>query len=271
MRSIKIYLAVSLLAITGFNARAQAPGYLGKRFIVGYDMYTMPALRNYNENGNMGIGAFNTRHVFNVDWVNGLSQSIGFSVQFTESTFEFSRGLEFTYRYQDWGSPSTTTQTVYFGDTRGKVSSLAVGLHTNLYLNQFIAPLGTYFKPEILLIRLKSTFDDSLANLNLAKNTMGGSQVMLNYPKLVNNGVNYTAAIGATIGTHYIFFDRLIFDIGFQIGYVIGGKKLSELMEMDGTSTKQINEENYVSVSAKSRLMSQYFINVNAGLGILIF
>ena len=276
MRSVKILLVITILTISAFNSGAQAPGYLGKRFIVNYDLYTMLALRNPNENGNSGISSFNTRNVFSVDWVTGLSQSVGLSFHLTKSQFDFNQKFEYNYQYIDvWGSPRDDVTSTDYGDTKGQLTAYAIGLHTNLYLNQFIAPIGVYFKPEILFVYMNATFDDSLANKNLAKNTVSGAEVMLKYPKLANESPFFTVAIGATIGTHYIFFDRLIFDIGFQIGIMYADNMLSQLKpsgsEIDGTSTNNINESNYIKVAAENRLMSQYFLNINAGLGILIF
>ena len=99
MRSIKTILAVAMIMISIMTADAQAPGYLGKRFIVNYDIYTLPALRNYNENGEKGISAFNIRHVFSIDWVTSISQSVGLSFHYTKSQFDFTRKFEFTYKY----------------------------------------------------------------------------------------------------------------------------------------------------------------------------
>jgi hypothetical protein len=271
MRSIKTFIVVTIIAILTLSAEAQAPGYLGKHFIVNYDIYTFPALRNPNQNGNKGILAYNTRHVISVDWVTGVSQSVGLSFHLTKSTFKFKRGLNFTYKYNRYGYDDTYTETIYYNDAKGQLSAYAIGLHTNLYFNQFIAPLGTYFKPEILLIRFNVTYDDNLARQDLANHTTNAGYTMLTYPILPNKNPYTTVAIGATLGTHYIFFNRLIFDVGLQLGWVVGGKKMSEWMDNEVINSKKVNEDNYISVSAKSRLMSQYLINMNAGLGILIF
>jgi len=269
MRTIRAFLIFFLIVISGYFALAQAPGYMGKKFTVNYDLYTFPAISNPNANGETGISSFNFRHDFSVDYVTGLNKSIGLSFHLTKTQFEFKRGFNFTYQYPDgYGGKITTNSEMYYGDTKGELSAFAIGLNTNLYFNQFIAPLVTYFKPEILLINFRATFDDSLANSNLLKNVGG---IMLTYPVLANKKSYTTVAIGATLGTHYIFFDRLIFNIGFQFGWVVGGKKMGELVGSNGITSEKINENNYIAVSAKSRLMSQYFINIDAGLGILIF
>ena len=265
MRSIKTFLVVLIFTMTILSADAQAPGYLGKRFIVNYDIYTMPALSNPNANGNKGITSFNFRQAFSVDYVTSLSQSVGMSFHLTKSQFEFDRGFEYSY---DNSSGYQQTEYLNYGDTKGELSAYAIGLHTNLYFKQFIAPLGTYFKPEILLFNIKTTFDQTSANKNMDKSL---GHTLESYPLLANKESYTTVALGATIGTHYIFFNRLVFNVGFQLGYVFGGKVMSKLMENDGSTINNLNEENYISVSAKSRLMSQYFFNVNAGLGLLIF
>ena len=269
MRSIKTYLVVAMITITILSADAQAPGYLGKRFMVNYDLYTFPAISNPNVNGEKGISSFNIRHVFSVDYVTGLNHSVGLSFHLTKTQFEFKREFNFTYQYMDgYGEKETTTELIYFGDLKGELSAYAIGLHTNLYFNQFLAPLGTYFKPEILLVNFRATFDSDLANKYLRDNI---NHAMLTFPVLANKKAYTTVAIGATLGTHYIFYDRLIVNIGFQVGWVVGGKKMSEWMENDGLVSDKINEDNFIPISAKSRLMSQYFINIDAGIWLLIF
>ena len=262
MRFIRTFLVAFLFTGAVLNTNAQAPGYMGKHFIVCYDIYTIPALRNYNENGKTGLLALNTRHVISADWVMGLKQSIGLSFHYTKSQFKFRKSFDFRYKYlDDHGDTNYFTSSMEYGDTRGELSAVALGIHTNLYFKKFLAPLGGYFKPEILLIRFTASFDDSLANRNLSKNTENkGLHSMLNYPELTNENAYYTASIGATIGTHYIFYNRIVFDIGFQLGYVFGSKLFGDY-----------NQTDYISSCAKSRLMSQYFLNINAGLGILIF
>jgi hypothetical protein len=266
LRRLITFLVVVLITLNADNALAQAPGYLGKRLIVFYDLYTIPALTNYNENGNTGIFALNTRHVFSVDWCTAYDQSIGISFHLTKSQFKFKRLME--YAYYDNGSETIITEDVTFHNTKGELSAMALGLHTSLYFDQFIAPVGTYFKPEILLINFSTTFDGEEAKKNATLET--GFPVKTEMI-LKNKESYYTMAIGGTIGTHYIFFDRLVFDIGFQFGYVFGGQILSEYIDMQGITPDQMTTENYIPVSATSRLMNEYFFNINAGLGILIF
>jgi hypothetical protein len=276
MKSIKIFITITIISITALNAGAQAPGYLGKRFIINYDLYTMLALRNPNENGNSGISSFNSRHVFSVDWVTGLSQSVGMSFHITKSQFDFDEKFDYYLNYNDgWGDPRQDVKTLNYGDSKGDITAYAVGIHTNLYLNQFIAPLGVYFKPELLFVIMNASFDINQVNKNLEKNTMTANETINIYPKLANESPYYSVALGATIGTHYIFLNRLIFDIGFQLGLMYAENMLSSLKpsssSIDGSSSSNVNETNYIKVSAQNRMMNQYFLNINAGLGILIF
>ena len=229
----------------------------------------MLALTNPNENGEYGFTSFNTRHVLSADWVISLSQSIGLSFHHTNTQYEFKREFNFTYLYKDDdGIVHSVKDIVFFQSHYENLSVYSIGLHTNLYFDQNIAPLGKYFKPEILLITFKSTYDQSAANRSIDNSY---HVKMLSYPVLTNKKPFHTVAIGATTGLHRIFFNRLLFDIGFQFGFVVGGKKLDEWNEIDGFTNNKINQDNYIAISAKSRLTTQYLFNINAGLGLLIF
>ena len=245
----------------------QAPGYMGKNFIVSYDIYAFPAFTNPNANGQSGITAFNFRHAISVDYVTSLNKSFGLSFHHTKTQFEFER--TFYYSYTDNSSSYPYLEyLVDYDYTQGDISSLAFGLHTNLYFNQFIAPLGTYFKPELLLVNFKATFDPEEANKNLAENI--GSNYTT-YPTLATKNSYTTVALGATVGTHYILFDHFIFNIGFQFGWLVGGKKLSDLGDMDTSPGNIVSEDNYIPVSGKARLNGQYLFNITTGIGFLIF
>lgn len=261
-----------MISLIPFVANAQAPGYLGKHFLINYEFYTMPALSNPNINGKSGITSLNTRHAVSVDWVTGLRQSVGLSFHYTKSQFKFDKNLQYNLKYLDYsGEAHETMETMNYGDTKGDLTAYAIGLHTNLYFNQYIAPLGTYFKPEILLVIMNVSYDSSQANQNLRANTLNqyGNP---SGPVLSNDSPYLTAAIGATIGTHYIFFNRVVFDIGFQFGIMYAENLIGHLMK-DGPELVQgkINEKNFLKVAAQNRLTGQYFLNVKAGLGILIF
>jgi hypothetical protein len=262
MRSIKIIFVLAFISFASINSNAQAPGYLGKRLIVNYDLYTFPAIFNPNNRGNDGVTSLNFRNEISLDYVIGLHQSIGLSFHTTKTKFDLDR----TFNYETDKSGSTID--INYKGCVGNISAYAFGLHTHLYFDQYIAPLGTYFKPEILYIRLKPSYDTNVAYEKMVDHV---GQKLTNYPNLDNQGLYSTIAIGATIGTHYIFYDRLVVNVGFQFGWAFGGKKMNELMGADNITNKSLNESNYIPVSAKSRLMSQYFINVNAGVGFLIF
>jgi hypothetical protein len=266
MKLIKAALTALFFIISFPEADAQPPGYLGKRWIVSYDIFALPALRNFNENGERGITAFNTRHEFSVDWVIGLKQSVGMSLHLTKSQFKFSDRFDYTYYDSYW--EEETSRSIKYGSIRGQLSAFAIGLHTHMYFNKLIAPLGAYFKPEILLINFSATFDSA----EFKKNVLLFSNLKSeNYPVPANKSSYFTMAIGATLGTHYVFLERILINVGFQFGYLLGGQTIDEYINTHDLLSVDVDQDNLIPVSAKDRLFSQYFINVNAGLGILIY
>ncbi len=261
---VKITFATILL-LTHHISFGQSVGYLGKKVSINYDFYSYSALNNPNANGNKGILALNARHYFSLDWVVGKSQSIGVGVHYTKSSFDFERTL-----YADVsGDGSGTNMDLSYKGTIGQLSCLGFDLHTHLYMNSNLAPLGLYFKPEILLLSINASFDSVQANKNLVNN-MGPIN---NYPILKNDGPYLTAGLGLTIGNHIVFFKRLIFDIGFQLGFVYADGLMSSIKSKVNESSigTGVTSNNYIKCLVENRMTSQYFFNFKAGIGFLVF
>jgi hypothetical protein len=250
------------------SVNAQAPGYMGYRKIVSYDLYLSPALISPNYQGDKGIASYNYRHVLNFDFANDLHHTIGFSASYTRSKSNFIRPVNGTFRYIHQGETMYTDE-LSFGNTSSEISVYGIGLNLKKIMSDnYIAPLGWYFKPEFTLFIINSSFDAREMDVNVymeLANKSSYDDKLLNYPAIDNNITCIAEGLSVMFGKQTIYFDRIVINIGVEMGYVFGGMKFQELL--GETSPKSIPEEGYTQTQSKSRLCGINFFNFVTGIG----
>jgi hypothetical protein len=265
----KIPIMIVFLGIA-LSVNAQAPGYMGHQKIFSYDLYLFPTFFSPNYNGNSGITSFNFRHVLNFDFTTTIRQSIGISASYTRTKSVFTRSVEGIFGYEHNGYQIYVDE-LSLGNTMADLSVIGIGLNLKQFLfSDFIAPLGWYFKPEITIFILNSSYEpeEMKPNVYVAfANDHSYDDILLKYPSIPNNVTDITEAISIMFGRQSIYFNRFVFNIGLEIGYVFGGQKVTEIL--GGHSPTSIPEADYTQVMGKSRLCNVYFLNVVGGIGYL--
>ena len=249
------FLFCSLLSL------AQAPGYLGKQFIVGYENYfsfafigpTSTNSRNSNgdvsadELANLKFLGFNTTHCLNIDYVIKKRTNFCFSLQ------HFKTGIDYE-NYYDYGG-----NVRYFGDV-GKpaiLSSWNGGLGFKFFNKGYIAPVGKYLKLELLLMFYNIKYNyTQFENNNHQKVAVGTGQY--NYSNF---------AITATGGRQMILADKIIIDYGFRLGITPIVVPTFIINEYDSGGTV----EDTFRTQGRYRVFREQFVNFRIGIGFLAF
>jgi len=249
----KFLVVVALLCLCGVTS-AQNPGYLGRRLSLNYSLYTLNALRFPNECGNSGFLSFNTLHYINADITVGRRTGLGVAVEYMRTSIPYSEPLHYSSGYDPYGYynyGSFTSKDV------GKMETWGAGLYLKRYFRGNIAPLGTYFKPQITVLisnvqpgnpvnRNGQTFDD----LDI---------------RLRNMDPYFNLAISLELGQNRIFFNRLFIDYGIRLGIIPKASSIVDDYRSD------LTEDTYIDDVYFRRLASHYLINVKAGVGVLLF
>ncbi len=251
----KLLLFVVLLCISTALI-AQNSGYCGKRFSFHYNLYTMNALRFPNECGNMGVFSFNTLHHVDFDIAVARRLSLGLALEYMRTSLPYTSTLNYVdrdpYDYYNYGYKTFRSSMV------GKMETFGLGFFLKRFFKGNIAPLGTYFKPQVTLLftnifpgNPKNSHGVALNDLNVH---------MSNPSPLVN------VAISLELGQNRIFFKRMFIDYGVRLGIM---PTASGFMESGIPS--DLEGHDYLPTVAKARLSSHYLFNVKAGIGVLLF
>lgn len=169
---------VVYLLLISCSVYSQVPGYLGKRFSIGYSNYLFPSMLNpsFNSTDSYELG-LNTTHCINAEYAIRKRTNFCFSVEFFKTGF---RSIG-TYNY---------------GSTLKKLESTNVSLGFRFFRPGFIAPVGKSQKLEFLLLSnkiYKETFESKSFAIAL---TFGRQHVFFN-SIIVDTGFRFGVSTNA--------------------------------------------------------------------------
>jgi len=122
---------------------AQVPGYMGKRFSVGYSNLFSPDITNLLSADNVKAGRLNISHSLDLNYVFNYRKALCLSVSYIEKKGDYTHSSN--YRYYN---PEDYT----FNNREEKLSSIGISLGLKLFKRSRLAPLGPYVKWEALYL-----------------------------------------------------------------------------------------------------------------------
>jgi hypothetical protein len=236
---MKNFLYIYLFLLCPAIVSAQVPGYQGKRFSMDGDAFFMSALFNPNENLKKGMTSFNARYHVNADYV--LTKDISFGATYGM----FKTGWTPSYGGYDAGN---TTIKDYF-----KVNSDIAGIYFKFFRSNkgAIAPSGAYQKLGASLIMAKPSFHHSSDSLidDIKTPATSYKMIMLTYG----------------FGKQTIFYNRLVLRYGLEFGMS------PDIFSLIFRDKRNNNPGHVIGLNLKERILSAYLVNINVGLGIILF
>ncbi|OFY84012.1 MAG: hypothetical protein A3F72_18500 [Bacteroidetes bacterium RIFCSPLOWO2_12_FULL_35_15] len=249
----KIIVFLILVSSTVF---AQVPGYMGKRFVIGYENYFFPAFygpgkNNANPGPSFSPG-FNTTHCLNIDYTVKQRMNVCFSLQHLRT------GI--AYKGDDYAYPKESKYSGNFS-TPAQLTSNNIGFGFKVFRRGNIAPVGKYQKFEILLFFEKVKYE----NNNFTTHEQNYYE---NVPITLGTG-EYTYrnfAITYSLGKQRIFFNKLVMDYGIRAAITpvvipTGLYTVDNVRDMDDR----------FKVDSRFRIFRQQLFNFHIGLGFLAF
>ncbi len=186
----RFILVIALMAVT-WTVRAQAPGFLGRRYAVSYNCFFMPASPSHygrgqsrNYAGNDGF-YFNVSHLATVERTMSRRSVIGLGASLMRAGDPRSRNF---YRTE-------------YG--RSSIQCLGIVFTSKMYpflSKGWIAPLGPYFRFDLSYLSAKGDFE--------GRNATSRDQRQ-------HNGIAIALGVGATS----VIKGRLLMDYGARISF----------------------------------------------------
>lgn len=245
---VLVLAAIVFLPSSSF-AQSKVPGYMGKRFQIGYKYHFMPGYgKSPRKNADFttssdGTFKINTFHEGFMEYVVGRKTSLVASVRFSKAQFD-PTGVNFTGSFD--GVANEYGQLSYFGG----------GLGIRFY-KKHLAPLSSYFGFNLGFLSMatdKYSFVSEYDGRRVYSATTGSSPYL-----------------GFEIGANKILYDHLVLSFNFEGSFVLAFFYNALINEAAGSFdvSDRDNNEQSIRTEAYWRVQQQQFINFSIGIGFL--
>jgi hypothetical protein len=270
MKNIKIHLVLFSFLIS-IASIAQVPGYLGKRFSIGYSNYFFPRIPAISSSIGFIDGdipterSFNSTHCLDMDYTIGSRVSFCMSGQFSKMEL-LKYGSDLYVQKAD----KSYTYVYYFPPHRQdmQLNTVNISVGFKFFKSNYLNPVGRYRKWELILIMNK---------LDMEKNGFYYTMNNQSKPYLLSTVDEQFAsvAIAYTIGKQRVLFNKLVLDYGIRFGinysYVFSDLNIiSALVESD-SFTYDGSLAGKLKSQANGRTFGAQLVNAHIGLRFLAF
>lgn len=256
MKNIIVLLLCSCCLLTG---KSQIPGYLGKRFTLSYEQLAGPNYFNLigltdfsylNSSVDEDNANWNYTGMLTIDYVINKSKSRGISVSPINQTMYFKDAIT----TPDINYPHTYNVSEYINSA--KLTGFTTGVYVKYFKKQWIAPLGEYYKLELLYSSYK------------IKSFKNKTDV---YSSTSSSPETYSSiGFAITHGVNRIFFDKLIVSFGVTMGYRLNFYN-PFTDKYASTNNETLDNLAKLKNSAHYWHGQNLFFNLHTGVGFLLF
>lgn len=252
---IKLFYTVLLILSTAC-AFSQTPGYMGKRFVLGYGLYANPRLMP--SGGGYGV---NLLHEAYLEFAMKKSVSVGFSARFYNGMYTNSRTV--TLNNNSYGN-QTENHPNGFTNIKGK----NYALYFKFYKRNYVAPWGKYVLLGATLNTFKTTYDPD--NMYVAgTNYYTGQPYFNDFGPTTQSYSRFDIMFGR--GRNRIIANRVTLDYGYTINIIGLSAALFDAEESGFLDSDYLTMGNYIEKTSAARVRSINKFNVFLKVGVLLF
>lgn len=259
-----------------FIALAQAPGHLGKRFVLGYGAHFSPAITNGNAHNKTIIGhlerevgsaetgsfAFNYTHEAYMEVALSTRFMLGFSGKFYKTTYDNAQSIDDYYNYNNHYRIDKNVEGYY------SIKGTSLCLYGKLYSKRYVAPWGRYiiFGPVINLYR--TSYDSTIMFQTLTDSYTYDISKFSKFGELNQSFTGFNIVYGW--GRSRIIAKRVILDYGISMQLFSVMSLFTEQI-LSSRFSKTVTSDNYIEKTSGIRIRGLNRFNAFVKVGFLIF
>jgi hypothetical protein len=270
----KITLSFFVLFLSFFSI-AQVPGYMGKRFSIGYSNYLFPRIPvlssalGFTEDFISTEHLFNSTHCLDMDYALSSRVSLCLSGQFSKLDF-------ISYKSIVHATVAGRSNDIQYipksrQDMQLRTTNISVGF--KFFKERYLNPYGRYRKVELILMMNRINMDEN-GFYSIMYDYYNGNKVEP-YPLYGEAGKFNSIALAYTMGKQRIFFNKLILDWGLRLGlnysYVYSNLNPFEFLRNIDNGNTEDTLEKRLKDQANARTWGAQLVNVHLGLRFLAF
>lgn len=246
----QVICIVLLLAAFIGGLKAQAPGYLGKRWVVGYGLNFSPVTYG-SSNGNktlfytdgsaeQGKLAFNLIHEGYFEYAFAAKWTIGIAGRRYKTVYDNRQSLE----YQ--GSPAN-----YY-----RITGFSVVPYFKIFRSGYLAPWGSYFLLGPVFNNISATYDHTVYDPHTGER--------LNLGPAKSSRLAFDNMVGW--GKVRVIADRLVIDYGFNMQLFA---TIVDVWKFIYEDNGYISRQDYIDVTSRQRARGMNRFNFYVRFGLL--
>ena len=266
---MKLKILFFLFFISG-SLLAQVPGYLGKRFMLGYSNYFMTAFKGPGpESASPSDEAsftINNVHCLNFEYAVNQHNMICFSGQYLRTGIAYDRGIHTGFFNLSSSRDYPYLNTYKYGgnfEIPALLTSKNIGVGLKTFKRGFIAPTGKYNKFEVIFMFEKVKYDYQ----NFLKQDFNNSSNKDIRSALGTGEYSYkNLSFAYTVGNQRILYDKIVLDYGVRFAYTPAYNIIIVV-----ANRQFVGIEDYYRQASQIRIFREQLINFHIGIGFLAF
>lgn len=255
-----LYLFASIVLVAGLAQECCAqvpPGYLGKRFAVGYAGSMMNSTSFETARGTTGPGALNYKHNAQILYTVNRMASVGASYSWYSTASDMSTSVR-----EEIEQPFVGTLTCELDPIdNGIITARHIGFFLRQQLGNVPAPVGGYVQ-----FGFERAFWSVAPPTNFA---LRGDQFCPDLAAAFVNDRHSATVLRLSFGKQVVAFERLMLGYSLETGWLMGG--LEEIDPFAPTPREPYNTVNYAETVSRRRLWHHNFVNVQLSAALLLF
>lgn len=254
----KLVYTVLLVLCTGY-AFSQTPGYMGKRFVLGYGLYANPRL--VESGGSRGV---NLLHEAYLEFAMKKSISVGFSARFYNAMYTNTREVNALNYYSSYNTQIDRSPR---GFTTIKGRNYA--LYFKFYKRNYLAPWGKYVLLGATLNTFKSTYDPD--NMYVTTSYYSGQEYtyLSNFGPTTQSFKRFDIMFGN--GRNRIIANRITLDYGYTINLIALTTAIFDASDDNVLDSDTPGMIDYIEATSAARVRSVNKFNLFLKVGVLLF
>ncbi len=243
---------------------------MGKRAVLGYSNYFMPGIKGPGPNRSTYLDersfTINNVHCLNFEYAYKERKQVCLSAQYMRTGVAYDRGAHDGFLDAASSYEYPFPEGARYGGNYSKpalLTSFNIAIGMKAFKTGYIAPVGRYYKAEMLFMFEKLRYD----NEHFMKPVDDEPQNDTLYTLGTGEYSYRNFALTYTIGKQRVLWDKIVFDYGIRLALTPAMNIVSMASIGDHVNSVEIYYRRY----SHSRVAHQQFVNIHVGIGFLAF
>lgn len=253
-----------LLIFISAGIKAQAPGYMGRKFVVGYGVYANPALAAYLVG--YGKSPVNVMNELSIEAAVAKNVSLGISLRLYKTSYGNTRDVDVTNG--NYSSSFSQFNSHPSGSTA--ITSRDVCLYARFFKAGYVAPWGRYFALGLVINNYTAKYNPGEMKVYVGS---GRSYTSTDRYFFSSFGAHtqkfHSADIMLGGGKSRVFANRIVIDYGYNINLI--GLTLTAIDAPDDAVSEDntTHASNYIKSTSAARIRGINRFNLHFKIGYL--